>query len=103
MNASRKPVKCRVTGQTVATREGRGRPSEYLNEDARQFAFRMAQLGTLLEKLAPEMDEKHVAKWRGELWAMSNRLNRRMNDLRRETAAGVAAATVSEETKNDAT
>ena len=86
MNATRKPVRCRVTGRDVPAREGRGRPAEYLNDDARQFAFRMAQLGTLLERLAPEMDETHVKRWRGELWAMSNRLNRRMNDLRRATA-----------------
>jgi hypothetical protein len=98
MNASRKPIKCRVTGRTLPAHVGRGRPAEYLNDDARQFAFRMSQIGTLLEKLAPEMDEKHVLLWRGEIFALSNRLNRRMNDLRRE-----AVATASDETKSDAT
>ena len=83
MKAAAKVYRCRVTGQPVPEREGRGRKAEYFNDDARQFAFRMAQIGTLLEKLAPEMDEKHVKKWRGEIWALSNRLNSRMNELAR--------------------
>lgn len=87
-----KAYRCRVTGQPVPTSTGRGRKAEYFNEDARQFAFRMAQLGTLLERLAPEMDEAHVLRWRGEFWAMSNRLNQRMNDLRRAAKNAPAAS-----------
>lgn len=85
--------RCRVTGKPCPEKTGPGRKPEYVSEDARAFAFRMAQIATLLEKLAPEMDEKHVNKWKGEIWAMGNRLNARMNDLRREAKAASAPAT----------
>ena len=84
--------RCRVTGKPCPEKTGPGRKPEYVSEDARAFAFRMAQIATLLEKLAPEMDEKHVNKWKGEIWAMGNRLNARMNDLRREAKAASTPA-----------
>lgn len=71
---------------------GAGRPSEYSDAEAREFAYVMSRAESLARKLAPRMDEAHVKRWKATALQIGNGLNPRMNQIRRERAALDAAA-----------
>lgn len=84
-------ARCQVTGQELKATGKRGRPAEYVNDAARELQHRMSQIDRLLEELAPLMDAEHLKRWRADLWAKANLLNRRMMQIRAEEAASKAA------------
>jgi hypothetical protein len=71
-------MKCRVTGRELEKPEGRGRPSEYVNDDARNLMARMNEVSALFDRVLPLMDDEHVREWRGRFFSLAARSNKRI-------------------------
>ena len=71
-------MKCRTTGRELQRPEGRGRPSEYVNDDARNLMARWNEVAVLFERVLPIMDDEHVREWRGRCFSLAARSNKRI-------------------------
>lgn len=68
--------RCIITGQVVKQTGKRGRPREFVNDDARRLQQRLQQVEGLLPGLVGLMTDQAAKELRARMWALANLVNR---------------------------